>query len=44
MREKDTAVERCDVAVEDGEGDAKSRFIIKIVCRHGRELICSYNF
>lgn len=34
-REKDTAVERCDVSVEDGEGSAKSRFIIKIMCRHG---------
>ena len=35
-REKDTAVERCDVSVEDGEGKTKSRFIIKIVCRHGK--------
>jgi cell cycle checkpoint control protein RAD9A len=34
-REKDTAIERCEVAVEDGDGAAKSRFIIKIVCRHG---------
>lgn len=34
-REKDTAVERCDVSVEDGEGKTKSRFVIKIVCRHG---------
>jgi len=33
-REKDTAVERCDVSVEDG-GQTKSRFIIKIMCRHG---------
>jgi hypothetical protein len=34
-REKDTAVERCDVSVEDGDGKAKSRFVIKIICRHG---------
>ncbi|KUJ11758.1 Rad9-domain-containing protein [Mollisia scopiformis] len=34
-REKDTAVERCDVSVEDGEGKSKSRFVIKMVCRHG---------
>lgn len=33
--EKETAVERCDVSVEDGEGTAKSRFIVKLVCRHG---------
>ncbi|RDW70257.1 hypothetical protein BP5796_08654 [Coleophoma crateriformis] len=33
--EKETAVERCDVVVEDGEGKTKSRFIIKIICRHG---------
>jgi cell cycle checkpoint control protein RAD9A len=37
-REKDTAVERCDVSVEDGEGKTKSRFVIKIVCRHGMSL------
>jgi cell cycle checkpoint control protein RAD9A len=36
-REKDTAVERCDVSIEDGEGKTKSRFIIKITCRHGME-------
>lgn len=35
MREKETAVERCDVAVEDGEGTVKSRFVIKMMCRHG---------
>ena len=34
-REKDTAVERCDVAIEDGEGKAQSRFVVKMVCRHG---------
>jgi cell cycle checkpoint control protein RAD9A len=34
-REKDTAIERCEVAIEDGDGAAKSRFIIKIICRHG---------
>lgn len=33
--EKDTAVERCDVSVEDGDRKAKSRFIVKIICRHG---------
>ncbi|KAH6684107.1 DNA repair protein-like protein rad9 [Halenospora varia] len=33
-RERETAIERCDVAIEDGEG-AKSRFVIKIICRHG---------
>jgi cell cycle checkpoint control protein RAD9A len=35
MREKDTAIERCDISVEDGEGTGKSRFIVRIVCRHG---------
>ena len=36
VREKDTAVERCDVSVEDGESKTKSRFIVKIMCKHGR--------
>ncbi|KAK0116071.1 hypothetical protein ONS95_013104 [Cadophora gregata] len=34
-REKDTAVEKCNVSVEDGEGQTKSRFVIKMICRHG---------
>ena len=37
-REKDTAVEKCDVSIEDGEEKTKSRFIIKITCRHGMPL------
>lgn len=40
-REKDTAVEKCDVSVEDGEGTAKSRFVIKMACRHGEYYIAS---
>lgn len=34
-REKDTAIEKCEVSVEDGEGKTKSRLIIKMFCRHG---------
>ncbi|CZT50216.1 related to rad9 protein [Rhynchosporium secalis] len=34
-REKDTAVEKCDVSIEDGEGKTKSRFVIRMTCRHG---------
>lgn len=34
-REKDTAIDRCDVSIEDGDGKTKSRVIVKIVCRHG---------
>lgn len=43
-REKDTAVERCDISVEDGEGKAKSRFVIKLVCRHGMMSLYSVSF
>ncbi|KAK5994585.1 DNA repair rad9-like protein [Cladobotryum mycophilum] len=32
--EKQTLIERCDVAIEDGEG-VKSRFIVRIVFRNG---------
>jgi cell cycle checkpoint control protein RAD9A len=35
-REKDTSIEKCDVVVEDGPGEVKSRFIIKMTCRNGR--------
>ena len=34
-RENETAIDRCDVSVEDGDEKAESRFIIKIICRHG---------
>ncbi|KAH8205729.1 hypothetical protein TruAng_000005 [Truncatella angustata] len=33
--EKDTTIERCDVAIED-EAGRNSRFIVKIICRNGR--------
>lgn len=32
--DKDTTIDRCDVAVEDG-AEKTSRFIVKIVCRNG---------
>ena len=35
-REKDTSIEKCEVVVEDGPGETKSRFIIKMTCRNGR--------
>ncbi|KAM0154267.1 hypothetical protein ACHAQE_007260 [Botrytis cinerea] len=34
FKEKDTAIEKCDVSIEDGDGATKSRFIVKILCRH----------
>ncbi|EPE34621.1 hypothetical protein GLAREA_10315 [Glarea lozoyensis ATCC 20868] len=34
-RERDTAVERAEITVEDEEGKSKSRFTIRIICRHG---------
>lgn len=34
-RERETAVERCEVSVQDGEGQARSRFVVRIICRHG---------
>ena len=37
QREKDTDIERCEVIVEDGPEDIKSRLIIKMICRHGNE-------
>ncbi|EHK99990.1 hypothetical protein M7I_4073 [Glarea lozoyensis 74030] len=33
-RERDTAVERAEITVEDEEGKSKSRFTIRIICRH----------
>jgi cell cycle checkpoint control protein RAD9A len=34
-KEKGTAIEKCEVSVEDGEGKARSRFIVKLVCKNG---------
>ncbi|RKF79015.1 DNA repair protein rad9 [Golovinomyces cichoracearum] len=34
-REKETAVEKCEARVEDEEETLKSRFVIKMICRHG---------
>lgn len=35
LKERDTAIERCDGSIEDGKTGTKSRLIIKMVCRHG---------
>ncbi|KAA8573156.1 hypothetical protein MFRU_027g00070 [Monilinia fructicola] len=43
-KEKDTAIERCDVSIEDGDRATKSRFIVKILCRHGVLKIYRLNF
>ena len=34
-------MERCDVSIEDGENKTKSRFIVKIMCRHGNMALWS---
>ncbi|TGO27725.1 hypothetical protein BPAE_0037g00070 [Botrytis paeoniae] len=44
FKEKDTAIEKCDVSIEDGDGATKSRFIVKILCRHGVLKIYRLNF
>lgn len=38
-KEKDTAVEKCDVSIEDGDKGIESRFIVNIQCRHGKSRI-----
>ncbi|ESZ92297.1 hypothetical protein SBOR_7337 [Sclerotinia borealis F-4128] len=43
-KEKDTAIERCDVSIEDGDRATKSRFTVKILCRHGVLKIYRLNF
>jgi hypothetical protein len=35
LREKDIGIEKCEVSIEDGAGESKSRFIVKMTCRHG---------
>jgi cell cycle checkpoint control protein RAD9A len=35
LREKDTGIEKCDVSIEDGAGELKSRFIVQMICRNG---------
>ncbi|KAF7957403.1 hypothetical protein EAE96_002988 [Botrytis aclada] len=44
FKEKDTAIEKCDVSIEDGDGATKSRFVVKILCRHGVLKIYRMNF
>jgi hypothetical protein len=38
LHERDTSIEKCEVVIEDGAGEAKSRFIIKMVCKHGKSV------
>lgn len=36
QREKDTGIDKCEVNIEDGGGEVKSRFVIKMICRNGK--------
>jgi len=38
-REKDTAVEKCEVTIEDGHDKAQCRMVIRMICRHGEPII-----
>lgn len=35
VREKDTAVERCEVSIHDQPDETECRMIVKMICRHG---------
>ncbi|KAJ9191157.1 hypothetical protein DTO027B5_6756 [Paecilomyces variotii] len=35
VRGKDTAIERCDVELQDNEDEAECRLVIKMICGHG---------
>ncbi|KAL2002660.1 hypothetical protein VTN02DRAFT_6270 [Thermoascus thermophilus] len=35
LKDKDTAIERCDVELHDTADQIECRFIIKMICRHG---------
>ena len=35
MRDKDTAVERCECYVQDQPNKTECRLIVKMICRHG---------
>ena len=41
VREKDTAVERCEVCIQDRPDKTERRLIVKMVCRHGTYLLSS---
>lgn len=35
MRKEDTAVEKCEVSIQDQADTAECRIIVKMMCRHG---------
>jgi len=35
LREKDTAIERCECYIQDQPDKTECRFVVKMVCRHG---------
>lgn len=35
MREKETAAERCEVAIQDDIDNTKCRIVVKMICKHG---------
>ncbi len=39
VRDKDTAVERCEGYIQDQPDKTECRLIVKMVCRHGMPLL-----
>lgn len=37
VKEKDTAVERCEVSLQDRPDETECRMIVKMICRHGMQ-------
>jgi len=35
-RGKDTAIERCEVSVQDRPAETECRFVVKMICPHGK--------
>lgn len=36
LKDKDTAIERCDVELRDTADEAECRLVVKMICRHGK--------
>ncbi|KAK2753388.1 hypothetical protein FQN55_003517 [Onygenales sp. PD_40] len=35
FKDRETAIERCEVRVQDGPDEAECRFVVRMICRHG---------
>lgn len=39
LRDKESAIERCEVQLRDSPDETKCRLVVQMICRHGEDIV-----